>query len=156
MTESYPEDLLRREVELKLPVYQDYTEEQLLAEISQLELGSQLETRHRLEGIVEAGAVTPEAVAPIAGLNMTQLGSWFMRGSSFHDIICEPANKNLIKDSITLAQGPGNASVTALLPVLLPMFGIAAPTGVIVFVIPAAIIALAVLLIRYGIDKYCT
>jgi hypothetical protein len=51
MTESYPEDLLREEVELKLPVYQDYTEEQLLAEISQLELGSQLETGSRLEGI---------------------------------------------------------------------------------------------------------
>ncbi len=48
MTESYPEDLLREEVELKLPVYQDYTEEQLLAEISQLELGSQLEMGERL------------------------------------------------------------------------------------------------------------
>lgn len=157
MTESYPQDLLREEVELKLPVYQDYTEEQLLAEISQLELGSQLETRRRLEGIAEAGAVTPEGIAPIMGLNMSQLGSWFMRDSSFHDIICEPANKDLIKGTVSLGGGPGGlAGVTALVKVLLPMFGIAVPTGAIIFVIPAAIVALAVLLIRFGIDKYCT
>src|SRR5215210_5642718 len=107
MTESYPEDLLREEVELKLPVYQDYTEEQLLAEISQLELGSQLETGSRLEGMIEAGAVTPETVAPITGLSLPQLGSWFMRGSRSHDIICEPGNKNLIKDIIAnLGGGP--------------------------------------------------
>lgn len=110
-----------------------------------------------MEGMIEAGAVTPEAVAPIAGLNMSQLGSWFMRGSRFHDIICEPANKDLIKGTVSLGGGPGGvAGVTALVKVLLPMFGIAVPTGVIVFVIPAAIVALAVLLIRYGIDKYCT
>lgn len=157
MTQPNSEDLLREEVELKLPVYQDYTEEQLLAEISQLELGSQLEMGERLEGMIEAGAVTPEAVAPVGGLNMPQLGSWFMRGSRFHDIICESGNKNLIKDVLNLAGGVVNvANITALAQVLLPMFGIALPTVGIVFVIPAAIIALAVLLIRFGIDKYCT
>lgn len=157
MTESYPEDLLREEVELKLPIYRNYTEEQLLAEISQLELGSQLETRHRLEGIVEAGAASPEAIAPVMDLNMTQLGSWFMKGSSFHDIICEPANKDLIKGILDLAKGADAVTgVISLLPVLLPMFGIAAPVGGIVLVIPAGIIALAALLIQYGIDKYCT
>ncbi len=88
---------------------------------------------------------------------MPQLGRWFMRGSRFHDIICEPGNKNLIKDILNLAGGAVNvANITALAQVLLPMFGIAVPTVFVVFVIPAAIIALAVLLIRYGIDKYCT
>ncbi len=109
-----------------------------------------------MEGMIGAGVVTPEAAAPIIGLNMPQLGRWFMGGSRFHDIICEPANKNLIKDIINLGGGPGSvAGVTALVKVLLPMFGIAlSAAGVIV--IPGAIVALAVLLIRYGIDKYCT
>jgi hypothetical protein len=134
--------LVREEVERKFPLLDNYTDEQLLGEISPFEYGSQMEST----GITTAG---PGAVAVNTSVGMPQAGFRFLSRGAFHNVICEEKNKEMIKDLLQI--GVNVNSVTTVATAILTLMGITTP-----IVVPAAVVALAIILLRRGIDFYCS
>jgi hypothetical protein len=135
------QELVREDVARKLPLLSDYSDEQLLAEISPFVYGSRIE----VEGLTTTG---PGAVAVKATVAMPQAGLRFLRRGPFHNVICEDKNREMIKDLLSV--GINVDTVTIVVTAILSLMGITAP-----FVAPASVVALALILLRRGIDFYC-
>jgi hypothetical protein len=134
-------NLIRREVALKRPLLDKYSDEQLLAEISPFRYGSQIEEE-------EPTTTGPGAVAIPPLVPMPQAGSDFLEGGTFHRVICEDENREMIKELLAVFF---TADVfTQLVTVILAPMGITNP-----IVVPTAVVALALILFRRGIDSYC-
>ena len=129
---NFDHTMILGEVERKLPALLSYSEDELLAEVAQLTPESHL---------LEVGVQVDYEDLVVAG-------HMFMLHGPFHATICDPANKNLLKDILGTTINAESAAI--VVSQLLPILGISA-----VVVIPTGLIALALVLMKFGVDKYC-
>jgi hypothetical protein len=129
MTEPTESASLQEQVDRLLPVLQAMTVDELEAYVGEIPLGSRLyDANERLK--------LPDIRA--AGRRFLQTNQ------RLRQVVCEARNKKLISDQLT------TGNVTTIVNALLPVFGIAAGA-----VLPLSIVALAVLLLKIGLNVYC-
>lgn len=133
MTESNAEAKVLADVERKLPALEDYSEDELLAEVGQYEIGAQL-----FDPSVEVGSML-----------MLKSGNTLMTESPVRRTICKKENRKLIEGLLDI---PFSATgVSKVVMALAGILGITMP----IIVVPTGLIAIALLLIRYDLANYC-
>lgn len=119
-------DLIRDQVEHRLPTVESKPEEELYADVGRIAL-----------------QYVSFAVSPSHG-QMVRAGKEFVEtDQGIHDVICNTDNKGLILGTIDAA------NVTSVIVLLAPVLGFP-PAAV-----PAAVISLAVLVLKVGINAFC-
>jgi hypothetical protein len=119
-------ELIREEVERQLPGLMSKSIQELQAEV----------------GLIPMAAEVFRPTAAVNARALASAGKAFISKDKVKAFVCEPDNRKLVDDSLNA----GN--VGALVALLLQAFNIAG-------VVPLAIIALAVLLLRMGLNTYC-
>lgn len=118
---------IHTQVEKQLPTMENQSNEVLYAMIGR--------------GIVFQGAAF--LVSPTEE-ELTRAGKQFVEThQGIHEVICNADNKSVILGAIDVT------SITAVVSLLVPIFGFP-PTAV-----PAAVIALAVLIFKIGVNQFC-
>jgi hypothetical protein len=119
-------EVIRQEVVRQLPGLESKSVEELQQLVGQIPMAADL--------------FRPRAT--ITAKSLSAAGKAFVAKDKVKEFVCDPDNRKLIDDSLNA----GN--VGALVALLLQAFNIAG-------VVPLAIIALAVLLLKMGLNTYC-
>jgi hypothetical protein len=128
------EPAIRAEVARVLPAFQDSSDRELLAAIGSIPFNAEFQ-----------GVAAPDALPELGGpdFGLSRVGEWFVRtNEAVREVVCN--NKDEFRDVITAE------NVTALVLLLLPAMGMIGGSAP-----PAAAIALAVFLLRIGLNEYC-
>lgn len=128
MTNDNDMEVIRAQVKRSLPATLKKSDEELLADIGQIALSPQLFDAQK--------KITVKA--------LTKAGDDYVRkaglGAKVKTVVCD--NKDIIGGEVTVS------NVSALISILLPVFGIAGA-------VPGAVLSLAVFIIRIGLNEYC-
>ena len=134
---SYDLDIIRAEVERLLPKIESKSNDDLLEDIENSRVFISF-----TEKVTSIESYSPEENESTTGT--MKLGN-LVRG-----VVCDPENKELIEGVIDIASD--TVDTTGIVTLLVSLFGIpVAAFGT----VPSVLVKLAVLLSRFGINKFC-
>ena len=117
---------VRKEVERELPVYSQLSEDELLAKVGEIP-ASASGALYKQENYFDFP-------------DLRALGAAFLK-DRVRPIVCDPDNQKAIGDALS------KENVTALVTLLLPIFGLGLATG--------AVVAISVLVLKIGMREFC-
>lgn len=125
MTDRMDEAQVREEVERLLPALRDRSEDELRVEVGGLALGNEV-----LNPTTTVGRV-----------QLLEAGERVAKPRPVREIVCDPENRKAISETLTIP------NVSSLVLLLLGVFNVT--------VVAVGIVALAILLIKIGLQEYC-